>query len=835
MKESDWRGRGQDNHAPNPEEETPEQGQQAEKELQKRKQQLEEAARDLEGFFDVTQGLLLISDPEGVILKLNKAWEDILGYSRSELIGKQFLDYVHPEDLEKTRQAIAQLGAGQKIAKFFNRYRHKDGSVRWLEWRASTREELIYGSANDVTDSLSLQQELAREKQFLQLVIDSSPNPIFAKDWYGRHTLANDMVARLFGTTKEEMIGSTDYDMTATEEEIASFLRDDREVMESGKVKHIPEEQLTDSQGRVRWFQTTKVPLILSENPEERQVMGIATDITRRKQIEERLQEQERLYRGLVESQQDLIVRVDSQNRFTYVNDAYCRVFGKSREELIGNTFAPLIHEEDIEPTMEAMKDLERPPFRAYMEQRALTKDGWRWLAWEDSAVLDDQGRILEIQGVGRDITDLKEAQRKAEASSRAKSEFLATMSHEIRTPMNSIVGMADLLAETELTPEQKEYVKHFRRAGETLLNLINDILDISKIEAGHLQLEESPFNLEEVLEKTAAFMSFRANEKGLNLLWRIQPGTPLNLSGDANRLQQVLVNLLGNAIKFTDEGQVTLTVERVPREALQNGASQQKVHACSGTQESDLCLAFTISDTGIGIAEQDREHIFESFTQGDSSTTRKYGGSGLGLHISKRLVEMMGGAIEVQSTPGRGSTFTFTVGFKLSPNTSGTKQSITGPAAEQKEQDLSAEKSSAEKEPAAKNIPPAAGQPNILLVEDNEDNQRLIQAYLKKMPYQVFLAVNGAEALEKVKGQHFDLVLMDIQMPEMDGYQATREIRRREQATGRDPLPIIALTAYALKEEVQKAFQAGCTAHLSKPVKKDTLLNTLQQYLQSW
>jgi len=529
----------------------------------------------------------------------------------------------------------------------------------------------------------------------------------------------------------------------------------------------------------------------------------IGTDNTARKLVEaeqrkldQRLRDQQFYTRSLIESNIDALMTTDPAGIITDVNKQMEALTGCTRDELIGAPFKGYFT--DPERAEAAIKRVLSERKVTDYELTACARDGKQTVVSYNATTFYDRDRTLQgVFAAARDVTErkrveaeLQQAKAMAETASQTKSDFLASMSHEIRTPMNAIIGIADLLAKTPLSPEQDKYVQIFRRAGDNLLHLINDILDLSKVEASQLELERTRFSLDDLLGKVIEMVAGRAEEKRLALVCEIAPEVPRNLIGDPTRLRQVLLNLLGNALKFTECGEVALRVT----------GGEDPSH--SGV------LRFTISDTGIGIPDEKLCAVFERFTQADSSTTRRYGGTGLGLTISKRLVELMGGRISVESGLGKGSIFSFAVPLGV---WAGATRRATAPVG----------------------VGPELPLPKlrILLVEDSPDNRTITVAYLRDTPYRVDIAENGAIALGKFTAGEYDLVLMDRQMPVMDGLAATRAIREWEQAIHRPPTPIIALTASALKGDQEKFVAAGCTAYLTKPIKQDVLLHAIKEH----
>ncbi|MBN1393965.1 MAG: PAS domain S-box protein [Pirellulales bacterium] len=554
-------------------------------------------------------------------------------------------------------------------------------------------------------------------------------------------------------------------------------------------------------------------------------ILGVTRDVGEYKRAEESLQRSEDRYRRLVETTSEWVWEVDAEAVYTYAGPKVKKLLGYEPEEIVGRTVFDLMPPEEALRVGKAFGKIAaaHEPLIDF-ENILLHKNGDRVIVETTGVPLfDSNGRFVGYQGCDRDVTArrmaekmlkdysaaLEEANRSlkdlyvaAKSATRAKSEFLANMSHEIRSPMTSILGFAEILLGNLREPENLEAATTIKRNGEYLLNLINDILDLTKIEAGKLTIEPIEFSPAAVVKEIASSMRGGAMEKGLAFDVDFDGPIPALIRSDPLRLRQILLNLLGNAIKFTDRGGVRLCVRR----------------------ESDAAgrprLRFDVSDTGIGVSEDQIASLFRPFVQGDSSTNKRFGGTGLGLAISKRLAKLLGGDIAVSGSPGRGSTFSLTI--------------AAGPVNDAEMIDADERAVEAAR---PKSLPEGASalklDCRLLLVEDGVDNQRLIAFILEKAGAKVLLAENGRVALEMVHeaqrgGRPFDLILMDMQMPVLDGYETTRLLR----AEGFDR-PIVALTAHAMAGDRAKCIEAGCSDYVSKPIDRARLLNAVARLVE--
>ena len=658
------------------------------------------------------------------------------------------------------------------------------------------RREELEGLVVERTHKLQIKQE-----RYARLS-EHSATVVWEVDSQGLFTYTSEASASVFGYRPHELIDRLHfYDLhpIAGREEFktAAF-----EVFEQKECLKDLINEIQTKDGRKVWVSTNGIP-VLNPDGTLRGYHGSDTDITQRKQAEDALRKSESRLRSITDSAYDAIVMMDPQGNITYWNPAAERILGHSRDEALGQYLHTLI----MPPRFQAAFKAAFPTFLTSGEGAAVGKN-------IDLEALHKDGREIHVQlalsairfddawhsvGILRDVTERKRVQEElrkskelAEQASEAKSMFLANMSHEIRTPMNGVIGMTELLLETPLNPEQQHCAQIVRSSAESLLHLINDILDFSKIEAGKFELETLDFDLAYLLDYFTRLLTPQAQHKGLAFHCSIDSDVPQHLSGDPSRLRQVLFNLTGNALKFTPRGSVTIQVSRM---SVTTGA---------------IVLRFAVRDTGIGIPAHKQALLFEKFTQLDASTSRHYGGTGLGLAICKQLVELMDGEIGLSSTVGQGTEFWFTSCFAPAMH----------PQAQSQAQSQAA--------------PPKPQWPDIrvLLVEDSPINQKVALGYLKSFALQADVVDNGTAAIQALSTRAYDLVLMDMQMPEMDGIEATRRIRAPHSGVLNAQIPIIAMTANAMQSDREKCLGAGMNDYLSKPVTPGSLTAILEKWL---
>ncbi len=562
-------------------------------------------------------------------------------------------------------------------------------------------------------------------------------------------------------------------------------------------------------------------------DPAKRMVFGVINDVTQRKKAEEALRESELRLRTIFETSSVGIIIIDASGRIIQANQRMAELFACPLEKMIGTGYTSFVHPDELSEGTNCMQALiEDRIDTVYTEMHYLSGNGgdlWGFLS--SRRMVGSNGEFIGLVGVILDITDRRQMEKKlqqtnrdleiaigksnelaeqARQSSAAKSEFLANMSHEIRTPLNGVIGMTGLLKDTDLNAEQLEYAKIAHTSGEMLLSLINDILDFSKIEARKLEMEKLDFDLRTLLKDTASILEIGAREKGLVMVCMVEPVVPSLLCGDPGRLRQVLVNLGSNAVKFTKEGEISIRVSLVNED------------------EKNITIRFSVSDTGIGIPESRQDILFSPFSQVDGSTTRKYGGTGLGLAISKQLVELMGGEISLESKDGIGSTFWFTVVFE--------KHMTRPQPADMRPIEITAGADGIKTHPAFSRS--LKRKIRILVAEDNPVNQKVAQAMLRNMGLSSDVVANGREAVSALQTTPYNLVLMDCQMPEMDGYEATSLIRINGSKALNPCIPIIAMTALAMQGDRQRCIQAGMNDFIAKPVLRRELERKLARWL---
>ena len=741
------------------------------------------------------------------ILTISTEYKTMLGYADHELPNDHpnWYQYVHPDDKALIMEAWRAYHGGETTT--FNcehRLLNRDGSSRWVLNRAlvtkrdvAGRPVLVTGLNTDISASKQVAAALSVSALRLSTTIASLQRGILLVDENRRIVLANDSFCRIFGIslTSEQLVGLADRSVT---ELIQSSFEDEASFMACLEYKiqqQVPclNTLLALRDGRV--LQRSFIPV--RDGVADIGHLWTFEDITERHSAEQQLKRQEEKYRNIIDNMHLGLVEMDLNHCVLYANQSYCQMVGYTSEELLGQPLHPLIIRPEHMPALrERLAERNRGIAGSYELQVRTKQNEAKWLFIGAAPLLDEAKQPVGTIGINLDIThqkalenNLREAKQQAEDSARAKELFLANMSHEIRTPMNAIMGMIQLLAKTPLASKQSNYLHAITTSAQNLLVIINDILDLSKLDAGKMTIERVGFNVARLCAQVEKTLLYKAEEKGLRLNIKVSHLIPDVVLGDPYRITQILLNLAGNSIKFTPKGEVTIECE------------------VAGYHNGEVIVAFMVADTGIGIDPAYLENIFQEFSQEDSSITRKFGGTGLGLSICRSLARLMGGEIHIESEKNKGTISYFSLFLPI-----GTVHDLP-------QRKLSTAAVGRHAELRGK---------QVLLVEDNEYNRLLAKTFLTNTGLAVTEAANGAEAVERVKRQEFDLILMDVQMPLMDGFEATEHLRTTLHLT----TPIIALTASAINGEKQKCLAAGMNDYLTKPFFEEELLTLVHDWL---
>ena len=719
---------------------------------------------------------------------------DIVGKNDFDLFLKEIGNLYREDDKQVIDNDSPKLDFEEYIVQ-------SDGTKLWLKTSKVPLHDKngnvigIMGTYEDITERKKIEENLRREKILLRTLIDNIPDAIFVKDSESRKTVANLADIHNMGLNSEaDVLGKNDFELFP--KEIAeNFFADDQSVIKDGKTILNREEFYIDKDGKKSWLLTTKLPF-KDNKGNIIGLIGIGRNITKQKLYKEALQNERNQLRTLIDNLPDLIFFENLDGHYILNNQAHLEFIGvKNQQEACEKNVFDFYRNGEAEKYLKDKLHILKTGMPILEEEQLIFHKSMnenRWYLISRIPLNDKNGNVKGILGVGHDITNRKLAEQTLrqtyeelehtnqdlEKANEIKGQFLANMSHEIRTPLNAVIGLTGLLLDTPLNDEQRDFVETILNSGDILLTLINDILDFSKIEAQKIELEKQPFDIRNCIEEALDLITSKASEKNLELAYSTAHGLPTRVIGDVTRLRQIMVNLLSNAIKFTEEGEVIIHVEG-------------QLH-----DNYLYMLHFFVKDTGLGVPSDRQDRLFKSFSQIDASTTRKYGGTGLGLVISKQLSEIMGGSMWLESTgvPGEGSTFHFTILTELA-----TDKEI--------QPDLS-----------------VLSRKRVLIVDDNKTNRNILTqqtASLHMLPTSV---CSGQEALQILNTDaKFDLAILDYQMPVMDGVMLAEEIRK---ISKRNKLPFIMLSSYGLREKNMNL--SFFTATLTKPIKFSQLQNAL-------
>jgi PAS domain S-box-containing protein len=758
--------------------------------LKRKNSQLEAQTKRFDEFVDiftVSPEIHAILDKNGAILFINGAVTKILGYEVSEVIGQNIWGYCYNEDVARIVATIEKgLKAKQKQFSLDYRIVSKDGIPKWVGWGMVAKDEKWYCYGRDITELKKVEAELTQ----LSFVASKVNNGVVINDSQNNVVWINEAFEKITGFTLEDLQGKPLGDLISGPETDWSLIENARELTQ--KKQSFTVDLLAYRKDKQPIWLSIYNTVVLDDNGKVETEVEIIIDITEKKKAEEELQ-----ILSLVASKTNTGVTITNERgEITWVNEALEDLIGYNLIELKGKMLGDVISSaETDQQIIEKARKMGLNKQAYTIEVLAHKKDGTRvWLAVANTPVINAHGQLERQVELIYDITQRKqieqemvEAREQALQLSEAKEMFLSVMSHEIRTPLNAVIGMTHLLLDNNPKASQVDDLNILKFSGENLLNIINDILDFTKIETGNLQLESIPFDLHTLCVDIVNSLQVNAGKKGNQLLLIYDDRIPTQILGDKTRLYQIIVNLVGNAIKFTDTGKVELIVK------------------LSKNTENEVGIDFEVKDNGIGIPKDKQSYIFETFTQAKTDISRKYGGTGLGLAITKRLLKLYQSEIEVESTEHKGTTFSFSIAFS---------------------------KLSGQLKPLAPtNVPNQFIGKKILVVDDNEVNILIAKRFLSKWGLKIDFASNGEEAINKIVNNVYDLVFMDIRMPGIDGFDATRIIREIP-GDYYKKVPIIALTASTLHNENMKFKESGMDGHILKPFNPEEIKEVLAKWL---